>query len=199
LGLRLEEAPAALEQGPASDVAPELKRFRLRPARFPGLGSEGPACLTFHTHDEGFTTQQNRALVGRVSEAEDGKILFRVERLLGDWSLAGSNLKKTFELLFRKRRRLKPRLKRRPRDAARPSRRSASPARSPPLQRFALLSTRYSRRRVIPLTGKTRAKVGATRIGSETLALYEPRRRLSCQELRGRFGRQRLREVKPLG
>lgn len=79
MGLRLEEAPAALVQGPASGVVPELKRFRLRPARFPGVGSEGPACLTFHTHDEGFTTQQNRALVGRVSEAEDGKILFRVE------------------------------------------------------------------------------------------------------------------------
>jgi hypothetical protein len=46
-----------------------------------------------------------------ISEAEDGEILFGVERLLGDWSLTGGKLATTFDLLFRKRRRLRPRLK----------------------------------------------------------------------------------------
>jgi hypothetical protein len=70
-----------------------------------------PACLTFHTHDAGFFFQQNCAFVGRVSEAKDGAIMFGVERVLGTWSLAGGKLATTFDLLFRKRRRLRPRLK----------------------------------------------------------------------------------------
>ncbi len=95
---------------PARDVAPEHEGFRLRAPRLPGARPEGPACLTFHAHDEGFTTQQNRAFVGRVSEAQDSSVVFGVERALGDWSLAGSKVGMTFDLLFRKRRRLRPRL-----------------------------------------------------------------------------------------
>jgi hypothetical protein len=64
-----------------------------------------------HTHDAGFSFQQNRAFVGRVSEAKDGAIMFGAERVLGTWSLAGGKLATTFDLLFRKRRRLRPRLK----------------------------------------------------------------------------------------
>ena len=96
---------------PARGVAPEPGGFRLRTARVPGARPEGPASLTFHTHDEGFTTQQNRVFVGRISEAEDGSVSFGVERVLGDWSIAGSKVATTFDLLFRKRRRLRPRLK----------------------------------------------------------------------------------------
>ena len=67
---------------PASDVASDREGFRLRAPRVPGTRPEGPACLTFHTHDAGFSSQQNRAFVGRISEAEDGEILFGVERVL---------------------------------------------------------------------------------------------------------------------
>ncbi len=95
---------------PVSKVALESEGFRLRAARVPGTRPEGFACLTVHTHDAGFSSQQNRVFVGRVSEAEDGSVMFDVERVLGDWSLAGGKLATTFDLLFRKRRRLRPRL-----------------------------------------------------------------------------------------
>jgi hypothetical protein len=36
--------------------------------------------------------------------------MFGVERVLGDWSLAGGKLSTTFDFLFGKRRRLRPRL-----------------------------------------------------------------------------------------
>ncbi len=95
---------------PVRNVSLEPAGFRLRAARVPGATPEGPACLTFHTHDAGFTSQQNRAFVGRVSESEDGSVMFDAERVLGDWSLAGGKLSTTFDLLFRKRRRPRPRL-----------------------------------------------------------------------------------------
>ena len=95
---------------PARDVTREPTGFRMRAARVPGSRPEGPACLTFHGHDEGFTAQQNRVFVGRLSEADDGSVTFGVDRALGDWSLAGGKLSMTFDLLFRKRRRLRPRL-----------------------------------------------------------------------------------------
>ena len=70
-----------------------------------------PACLTSHTHDAGFSFQRNCAFVGRVSETKDGAIMFGVERVLENRSLAGGKLATTFDLLFRKRWRLRPRLK----------------------------------------------------------------------------------------
>ena len=96
---------------PVTSVAPEPQGFRLRAARVPGASPDGPASLTFHTHDEGFTSQQNRVFVGRASGAEEGSVVFRVERVLGDWSLPSSKLSSAFDLMVRKRRRLKPRLK----------------------------------------------------------------------------------------
>ncbi len=48
----------------------------------------GKACLTFHSHPEVFTGQENIVFVGEVQE--DG--LFKVERRPGDWSLPPKGL-----------------------------------------------------------------------------------------------------------
>jgi hypothetical protein len=48
----------------------------------------GPACLTFHSHPEVFTGQENRLFAGEVQPDGDGA-LFRVERPIADWSLHG--------------------------------------------------------------------------------------------------------------
>jgi hypothetical protein len=96
---------------PVRAVAPEQEGFRLSAARVPDARPEGPACLTFHAHDEGFTTQQNRVFVGRVSEAEDGSVVFGVERMLGNWSIPDSKLIQTLDFTLGSARRLRPRLK----------------------------------------------------------------------------------------
>jgi len=54
----------------------------------PPLGA-GPACLTMHTHGERFTGQENHSFVGTLVPG-DGGLVFRVERALPDWSLAGN-------------------------------------------------------------------------------------------------------------
>src|SRR5262249_48377758 len=83
--------------------------FRLQMGRgLPGP-AEGPACLTFHTHQREFTGQENRAFVGRAQPADDG-IHFQVERPLGDWSLGGNKLVQTLGFLARGRK-LAPRLR----------------------------------------------------------------------------------------
>ena len=96
---------------PVTEISLEAEGLRLDVARLADDGPEGPACLTFHAHDEGFSFQQNRVLVGRVSKADDGAIVFGVERLLGDWSLPSGRLATTLDFMFRKGRRLRPRLK----------------------------------------------------------------------------------------
>jgi hypothetical protein len=96
---------------PVRDIVPGPGGFRLRVARVPGTAPEGPACLTFHTHDPNFTAQQNRALVGRISPADDGALVFEVERLLGNWDISDNKLGFMFDFMFRKGRRLRPRLK----------------------------------------------------------------------------------------
>jgi hypothetical protein len=95
---------------PIADASLDPRGFRLDAPRLADTVPEGPACLTFHAHDAGFSYQQNRVLVGRISPADDGALTFDVERLLGDWSLPGGKLATTIEFLFRKGRRLKPRL-----------------------------------------------------------------------------------------
>ncbi len=67
---------------------------------------QGAASLTFHTHPENFTSQQNMVFSGVVEAG--GK--FVVEKQLGDWSLPASRLKATLTY-FDRRRKLVPRLK----------------------------------------------------------------------------------------
>jgi hypothetical protein len=68
----------------------------------------GPACLTFHTHPEVFTGQQNMVFVGQIRHDAQG-YLFVVERQLGDFSLAGSKLQSTWSFMSNGRK-LTPRL-----------------------------------------------------------------------------------------
>lgn len=84
----------------------EPEGFRLRTAHGPDAAPEGPACLTFHVNDAGFSFQQNRAHVGRISPADDGSLVFEVERLLGNWDISENRL----GVMFGKGRRLRPRL-----------------------------------------------------------------------------------------
>jgi hypothetical protein len=65
----------------------------------------GPACLTFHTHPEQFTSQQNMVFTGRVEAG--GK--FVVDRQVGDWSLPKSKLMATLTFMNNGRK-LAPRL-----------------------------------------------------------------------------------------
>jgi hypothetical protein len=96
---------------PVTGISLEAEAFHLDVARLADASPEGPACLTFHAHDAGFSYQQNRVLVGRVSPTDDGALVFEVERLLGDWSLPSGRLATTIDFMFRKGRRLRPRLK----------------------------------------------------------------------------------------
>lgn len=77
------------------------------PSGMPAIVTDS-ACLTFHTHPEVFTGQQNLVFVGRVQQEANGYV-FIVERQLGDWSLAGSRLQSTLDF-FRNGRKLAPRL-----------------------------------------------------------------------------------------
>jgi hypothetical protein len=65
----------------------------------------GPACLTFHTHPEQFTGQQNMVFTGRVEHGGT----FTVDRQIGDWSLKGSKLQATWDFMNNGRK-LAPRL-----------------------------------------------------------------------------------------
>jgi hypothetical protein len=66
----------------------------------------GPACLTFHTHPEQFTGQQNMVFTGSV----EANGTFIVDRQIGDWSMAGSKLQATLDFM-KNGRKLAPRLK----------------------------------------------------------------------------------------
>ncbi|HUY65019.1 MAG TPA: pyridoxamine 5'-phosphate oxidase family protein [Acidimicrobiales bacterium] len=65
-------------------------RLRLGPGA-PAVG-EGVACLTMHGHGVRFTGQENHTVVGTVAPDPDdgGWLRLRVQRALGDWSLAGN-------------------------------------------------------------------------------------------------------------
>jgi hypothetical protein len=82
--------------------------FRLTMPQGLPTALRGPASLTFHAHAEAFTGQENATFVGEVT-AEGNRTTFRVERVLGDFSLAGSRLRRAWALLANGRR-LRPRL-----------------------------------------------------------------------------------------
>lgn len=72
--------------------------FRLTP--FDGIPSisEGPACLTFHRHDDTFSGHESFVFIGSAVRT-DAEVHFRVERRLGDFSVPQSS--------FRRRRRFR--------------------------------------------------------------------------------------------
>jgi hypothetical protein len=72
---------------PAARVKAHPRGFSFRVA--PGCPEPiaGPGCITFHTHPERFTGQENAVFTGSVSPLERGKAVFEVERALGDFSL----------------------------------------------------------------------------------------------------------------
>lgn len=69
----------------------------------------GPACLTVHTHNERFTTQENHTLVGELELGPEGPLL-HVKRALANWSITGSRGRITIDFL-KNGSRLRPRLK----------------------------------------------------------------------------------------
>lgn len=77
----------------------------------PGLPTPtwGTACLTFHSHPEVFTGQENRLFSGEVAQDGDGAT-FRVARPIADWSLNGSPPQMIWRFLSAGRK-LAPRLK----------------------------------------------------------------------------------------
>jgi hypothetical protein len=62
--------------------------FQLEIGRGAPTPAAGKACLTFHTHPEIFTGQENMIFVGEMRPDN----LFKVERRLGDWSLPQKGL-----------------------------------------------------------------------------------------------------------
>lgn len=70
----------------------------------------GPACLTFHTHPQVFSGQENRSFLGHAVPREHDTVDFVVERSLADWSLVGSRLQAGLEF-FNNGRRVMPRLR----------------------------------------------------------------------------------------
>lgn len=70
---------------------------------------QGRACLTVHSHDEHFSTQENHTLIGTFAQGDGGPCL-HVERALADWSLTGNRFQRSVGFLL-KGRRLAPRLK----------------------------------------------------------------------------------------
>lgn len=71
----------------------------------------GPACFTAHGHPARFSGQENHSLVGRLEARDNGSLLLRVERALGDWSATGGPLRMGIGFLS-KGRVLGPRLRR---------------------------------------------------------------------------------------
>jgi hypothetical protein len=67
------------------------------PAGMP-VRPEGSACLTFHSHPEVFVSQENTVFVGEVTPSE-GRVTFRVERRLADFSLGKSKMSTTMNFL----------------------------------------------------------------------------------------------------
>jgi hypothetical protein len=93
---------------PVLDVHQTGRSLELGLGRHLPAAPEGRAALTFHAHPESFTGQENHTFVGTV-RVDAGTYVFDVERVLGDFSLAGNRLVSTVGVL-RNLRRLKPRL-----------------------------------------------------------------------------------------
>ena len=77
---------------PATGVALGADGVSLRVGPGAPALAAGRACLTLHGHDPSFKSQENHSVVGALEPAGEGWLL-RVERALGDWSLAGGSVR----------------------------------------------------------------------------------------------------------
>lgn len=93
---------------PVLDAQRSDNGFRLRLGDHVPATPDGPACLTFHDHQEVFTGQENHTFIGTVT-SEGGDCVFAVEKALAGFSLAGSRFKRTVYFLNSVRR-LSPRV-----------------------------------------------------------------------------------------
>lgn len=113
----IEKIGSAVLSVPGADGFPMVERmasveltetgFALEPVREGGR-FEGAACVTFHSHPEIFTAQENIVFVGVVRRA-DGRLLFDVERQVGAFSL-GRNINQVIETIFARAKSIKARL-----------------------------------------------------------------------------------------
>jgi hypothetical protein len=70
---------------------------------------DGPAFLSFHTHNEVFDGQENIGLAGRAVQDADGVVRVTVDRALADWGVAKSAVRSSIAM-WRAGRALRPRL-----------------------------------------------------------------------------------------
>jgi hypothetical protein len=87
----------------ADGFALDLPAHRPAPVR-------GPACLSFHEHDERFSREENATFAGSVESRNDGQVDFHVARVLGDLSAPGFWPRRVWSVLAT-RRRLQSRLR----------------------------------------------------------------------------------------
>jgi len=70
---------------------------------------DGPAFLSFHTHNEVFDGQENIGLAGRADQNADGVVRVTVDRALADWGVSTSAVRSGISM-WRAGRALRPRL-----------------------------------------------------------------------------------------
>lgn len=82
--------------------------FLIEPPRHLLLEPKGKACVTFHTHPEVFTSQENLVFTGEARRDGD-RIRVSIERQLGSFTL-GRSASETLKAAFRQGRQIKKRL-----------------------------------------------------------------------------------------
>jgi hypothetical protein len=92
---------------PVKALEPTPSGFRFRIPAGVEVPAGGPACLTAHSHDVPFTSQQNRTFVGRLTSSDAGSAEIEVERLLPHWSIPKGKVKGAINFI-RAGRRLRP-------------------------------------------------------------------------------------------
>lgn len=93
---------------PVRELEQTERGFRFLLAAGAEVPPAGAACLTVHTHDVPFTSQQNRTFMGRITRVDEWPEL-EVDRLLTPWDLPRNRYAAAISML-RKGRELRPRL-----------------------------------------------------------------------------------------
>lgn len=92
---------------PVGGLEQTPRGFRFQVATGVEIPLTGPACLTAHTHDVPFTSQQNRTFVGRIVDGNDQVPEIEVQRLIPHWSIPSGKLAAALSFI-RAGRRLRP-------------------------------------------------------------------------------------------